>query len=105
MKKFLEKCYKCNVDVKEAKVTKNNIVLKCLKCPKCNEEFFTSSELIKYDILTGKRKMIRKFGIVGVSSVIRLPEEIIKQYKIQPGDYGLFEKKDQGFIIKPIKIN
>ncbi|MEK6858210.1 MAG: AbrB/MazE/SpoVT family DNA-binding domain-containing protein [Nanoarchaeota archaeon] len=104
MTKFLKKCYKCNVEVKEFKAVKDNITLNCLKCPKCNEEFFTSSELIKYDILTGKRKMIRKFGIVGESPVIRLPEEIIKSYKIEPGDYGLFEKREEGFLVRTVKV-
>lgn len=104
MTKFTKKCYKCNVEVKESKTVKDNITLNCLKCPKCNEEFFTSSELIKYDILTGKRKMIRKFGIVGVSPVIRLPEEIIHDYNIEPGDYGLFEKRTEGFLVKLVKM-
>ena len=71
-------------------------------CPKCNEEYFTSSELIKFDIKTGKRKMIRKFGVLGDSTVMRFPSNVIKDYNIKPGDYGIFEKKPEGILIKPV---
>ena len=92
MKKFMKTCYKCETEVKIAKIVKEGIALDCLKCPKCGEEYFTSSELIKLDILTGKRKMVRKFGILGDSMVMRFPSNVLKEYKIKPGDYGIFEK-------------
>ena len=61
----MKTCYKCGTDVKVAKSVKEGVALDCLKCPKCGEEYFTSSELIKFDIKTGKRKMVRKFGTLG----------------------------------------
>jgi len=67
-----------------------------------SEEYLTSSELIKFDIKTGRRKLIRKFGILGDSTFMRLPIEVVKQYKIKPGDYGLFEKRPEGILIKPV---
>jgi Zn-finger nucleic acid-binding protein len=54
MKPFMKTCYKCNVDVKIAKCKKEEIELDCLRCPKCGEEYFTSSELTKFDLLTGR---------------------------------------------------
>ena len=102
MKKFMKTCYKCGTDVKVAKCIKEGVSLNCLKCPKCSEEYFTSSELIKFDIKTGKRKMVRKFGILGDSMVMRFPSDVLKDYKIKPGDYGIFEKKPDGILIKPI---
>ena len=102
MKKFMKTCYKCGTDVKVTKCVKEGVTLNCLKCPKCNEEYFTSSELIKFDIKTGKRKMVRKFGTLGDSTVMRFPSDVIKDYNIKPGDYGIFEKKPEGILIKPI---
>lgn len=50
MKKFMKTCYKCGTNVHATKCVKEGITLECLKCPKCGEEYFTSSELIKFDI-------------------------------------------------------
>ena len=101
--KFIRKCYKCNIDVKKKYVVKDGIKLYCLKCPRCGEEYFTSSELMKYDILTGKRKMARKFGTLGESSIVRIPEKVIKAYNIKPGDFAYFEELPQGILIKPVQ--
>ena len=101
MKKFMKTCYKCGTDVKISKCVKEGISLDCLKCPKCKEEYLTSSELIKFDILSGKRKLVRKFGVLGDSTIMRFPNNILKEFKIKPGDYGIFEKRDEGILIKP----
>ena len=103
MKKFMKTCYKCNTDVKISTTIKEDIKLNCLKCPKCGEEYFTSSELTKFDILTGKRKMVRKFGVLGDSTIMRFPTKVLEDYKIKPGDYGLFEERPDGILIKPIE--
>lgn len=95
-------CYKCGTDVQISKCVKEGISLSCLKCPKCGEEYFTSSELIKFDIKTGRRQLVRKFGILGDSMVVRLPTKVVKNFKIKPGDYGVFEEKPEGILIKPI---
>jgi hypothetical protein len=102
MKKFMKTCYKCNVDVKVAKCTKEGIELNCLRCTKCGEEYFTSSELTKFDILTGRQKMVRKFGVLGDSTIMRFPPKLIHNYKIQPGDYGIFKETPEGILIKPL---
>ncbi|MDP7323663.1 MAG: hypothetical protein QF632_02790 [Candidatus Woesearchaeota archaeon] len=102
MKKFMKTCHTCKTNVKPAKSIKEGVSLDCLKCPKCGEEYFTSSELIKFDIKTGRRKLIRKFGVLGDSTVMRFPTQVLKEYKIKPGDYGAFEKRPEGILIKPI---
>lgn len=102
MKKFMKTCYKCGTNVKAAKCIKEDITLNCMKCPKCGEEYFTSSELLKFDIKTGRVKLIRKFGIVGDSTVMRVPIKIVEDYQIKPGDYGIFEKRSEGILIKPV---
>lgn len=103
MKKFMETCYRCNTAVKISKSIKEGIELNSLKCPRCGEEYFTSSELTKFDILTGRRKMVRKFGILGDSTVMRFPPNIVKHYGIKPGDFGIFEEVPAGILIKPIR--
>jgi hypothetical protein len=102
MKKFMKTCYKCGANVKVAQCKKEGIIMNCMRCPKCGEEYFTSSELLKFDIKTGKRKLIRKFGTLGDSTTIRLPPQIIKEHNIKPGDYGIFENKPDGILIKPV---
>lgn len=102
MKKFMKNCYKCNTKVKVSEIIKEGITLNCLKCPNCGEEYFTSSELTKFDILKGKKQLIRKFGTLGDSTVMRFPTNILEHFNIKPGDYGVFEKKPEGILIKPI---
>lgn len=104
MKKFMKTCYKCKADVKVSKCLKEGITLNCLRCSNCGEEYFTSSELLKFDILSGRRKMIRKFGILGDSIIMRLPPKLLKDYKIQLGDFAVFEEKPEGILIKPVRI-
>ena len=102
MNKFMNTCYKCGTDVQISKCVKDGISLNCLKCPKCGEEYFTSSELLKYDILTGKRKLVRKFGVLGDSTITRIPPNVVNNFKIKPGDYAVFEEKPEGILIKPV---
>ena len=95
------RCHKCKVPTKKCKTKMNEVTLNCFKCPKCGEEYLTSSEYIKYEILTGKRQMIRKFVVVGDSFVIRIPTKVMKDLKIKSGDYGIFEETSKGILIKP----
>jgi hypothetical protein len=102
MRPRLTTCYKCDVKVKPAKTKKEGVMLKCMRCPQCKEEYFTSSELLRFDVLTGRTKLVRKFGTLGDSTIIRIPPEIIKEYKIKPGDISHFEKRPNGILIKLI---
>lgn len=99
----MKTCYKCGTDVKITKCVKEGATLDCLKCPKCGEEYFTSSELMRFDIKTGRRKLIRKFGILGDSTIMRFPNQVLDDFHIKPGDYGAFEKRPDGILIKPIR--
>ena len=102
MKQFMKICYKCKSSVKTATSIKEGIKLDCLHCSTCGEEYFTSSQLLKFDILTGRRAMIRKFGILGDSTIMRLPPKILEDYNIKPGDYALFEERPEGIFLKPV---
>ena len=98
MKKFMKICYKCRTNVNVGKCVKEGVTLNCLKYPNCGEEYFTSSELIKFDIQTGRRKLIRKFGVLGDSTVMRFPSDLLKDYKIRPGDYGVLRRDPRGYL-------
>lgn len=98
----MKTCYKCNTEVKVATAIKEGVELHCLRCPKCAEEYFTSSELIKFDILAGRIAMVRKFVVLGDSTVMRFPPKVLDDYDIKPGDYALFEEKPDGILIKPV---
>ncbi|MBN1385609.1 AbrB/MazE/SpoVT family DNA-binding domain-containing protein [Candidatus Woesearchaeota archaeon] len=95
-------CYKCGVKAKPAKAMMEGIRLDCLRCPKCGEEYFTSGEMIRYDILKGRRKLVRKFGTLGDSTITRWPPKLIKDYNIKPGDFALFVERPDGILIKPV---
>ncbi|MBI5065880.1 hypothetical protein HZA97_06595 [Candidatus Woesearchaeota archaeon] len=51
----MKTCYKCEGKLKEVKVTKEGIRVSCFKCTNCRKEYFTSRELIKFDVLTERR--------------------------------------------------
>ena len=102
MKQFMKTCYKCDTNVKISTCVKEGIKLHCLKCPKCGEEYFTSSELTKFDILSGRKKMVRKFGVLGDSTIMRVPPNLVKHYGIKPGDFAIFEEVPEGILIKTI---
>ncbi len=57
---------------------------------------------MKFDIKKGRRKMARKFGVLGDSTVMRFPAQVLKEYKIKAGDYGVFEKRPEVILIKMI---
>jgi hypothetical protein len=102
MKQFMKTCYKCKAKVKPVNMIEDGKSLYGLRCSKCGETYFSSSDIIKHEIKTGKRKLVRKFGIIGDSTVMRFPKKVLKEYNIKPGDYGLFEKRPEGILIKLI---
>jgi hypothetical protein len=101
----MKTCYHCGSDVKPAKAIKEGVTLDCMRCPKCGEEYFTSRALIKFDIKTGRRSMVRKFGTLGDSTVMRFPPNIIRDYKIKNGDFGVFEARPDGILIRVVKAD
>jgi|GEM_PF-1774630 len=95
-------CYRCGARLKQAKVKIENVELKCLKCPECGEELFSAGEMLRYEVLTGKRPA-RKFFTAGNSVAIRIPTSIVKKEDIHPGkDLAVFEVIPKGLLIKVI---
>jgi len=38
---------------------------------------------VKYDILKGRKTLVRKFGVLGDSTIVRLPTKVLKNFKIK----------------------
>jgi hypothetical protein len=100
----LKRCPNCNTPLTEQVVMKDSIDIECLKCPKCDEEFYSSKELLRYEILSGKRKDVRKIGSLGNSTIVRIPTKILTDAGINKGDIIMFEKKNDDIIIKKIVL-
>ncbi len=99
----MKKCYFCEGLLKETTVIEHGAPLDCLQCQKCKEIFFTSTEWLKNDILSGRCKLVRKFGKLGDSTIVRLPPKMLKKYNIEPGDISLFEERPEGILIRAFK--
>ena len=99
----MKKCYVCDGKVVNHAAVKRGVTLKGERCTKCGEEFFPSGELLKFEALTAKRKNYRTFGRLGSSTIIRFPDDVLKQFKVEPGDLGIFETTKDGILIRPVK--
>lgn len=97
----LVKCVSCDEDLVKTSVERRGTELHGLKCQKCGEVYFPSSEIARYEALTG-RGTTRKFREIGNSLVITIPTQIVKQLGIHDNDIGTFETEDNLIKVKPI---
>ncbi|MBI2543193.1 MAG: hypothetical protein HYW24_03340 [Candidatus Aenigmarchaeota archaeon] len=91
-KKELSTCPICQSGLEETTVVRKGIKLHGFKCKKCGEIVFPSSEVFKYEILSGK-KNVREVRRVGNSIVIGLPKALAEEVGIKSGDLAYFEGK------------
>lgn len=96
----LKSCPVCKGRVKKMVEERNGVELAGYKCEKCDEVFFPSGEIVRYEILSGKRKPVRKIGKVGNSIIIRIPSNIAHEFGIKKGSIAYFEKKGHEIDIK-----
>jgi len=96
----LKSCPVCQGRVKKIIEERNGIAIAGYKCEKCDEMFFPSGEIVRYEILSGRRKPVRKIGKVGNSIVIRIPSNVAKEFGIKKGYIAYFEKKGHEIDIK-----
>ena len=99
----MKTCYKCGGTVRKTTTTKEGRALTCLRCAQCGEEYFTSSEIARFDIAMGRRVLVRKIGTLGESTIVRVPPKVVRTYRLKPGDYGIFEERSDGVLIKFVK--
>lgn len=100
---IMERCPFCKSKVSRYSETKEGVEMHGWKCAKCNESFFPGSEMVRWEVLTGRRKdMVRKIRTVGNSKVVTLPEKLIAEAKIHANDLVLFEKLKEGLLLRII---
>jgi len=96
----LKNCPVCKAKLKKIIVEKKDVALAGYKCEKCNEVYFPSSEIVRYEILTGKRKPVRTIGRVGNSIIIRIPSKLANEFGIKEGYVAYFEKRNHDVSVK-----
>ena len=101
-KKELSVCPVCRSGLEETTVTRKHVKLHGFKCKKCGEVIFPSSEVFKYEVLTGKRN-VREVRKVGNSIVIGIPKNLAKEVGIKSGDLAYFEGKGKEIRIDILK--
>ena len=100
----MKKCAMCNGTLVSHFEVSESVRIAGFKCKSCGETFWPSSEMLRWEVLTGRRKTARKVGILGDSLVVRIPKSVAKDV-VREGDYALFEKAKEGFLVKIVHPN
>ena len=99
----MERCVLCKGKIVEGSEMRDGVKLKGWKCARCGETYIPSGEVIRWEILTGRRKgYVRKIRSVGNSKVVTLPERLIAEARIHIDDLVLFEKMKDGLFLRII---
>ncbi|MFQ6136192.1 MAG: AbrB/MazE/SpoVT family DNA-binding domain-containing protein [Candidatus Hydrothermarchaeales archaeon] len=100
----MERCALCKGGLEEYKETSEGVVIRGWKCNKCGETFFPSTEMLRWEVLTGRRAdLARKVREIGNSVAVTLPKKLVKEEGIHKSDYILFERTEKGTMIKVIR--
>lgn len=99
----MERCPICKSHVSRFSEAKEGIAMRGWKCGKCGESFFPGSEMLRFEILTGRRRdLARKIRSVGNSKVVTIPEKLIAEAKVHSNDIALFERVKGGLLLRII---
>lgn len=99
----MERCVLCKGGLEDYKEISEGIEIKGWKCKKCGETFFPSTEMLRWEVLTGKRRdLVRKVREIGNSIIVTLPKKLVKEESIHKDDYILFERTKRGTLMKVI---
>ena len=106
-------CAKCDVEMKksildsyeyEEEIPLHDV--RCYKCPKCGEIFFTEKQADRMEEETEKLKeqmfvFIRKVGYSGKSLTINIPEDIASHLKVEKGqEVRIRPLNKKGFFVE-----
>ena len=101
----MEKCVLCKGRLTDHKEKKDGVEIHGWKCTKCSETYFSSKELLKWEVLSGKRKdNVRKIRKVGNSFTVTFPNIFVKNDNIHDNDRAIFKKKKDGYSVQIIHI-
>jgi len=99
----MERCVICKGKLTDHKEKKDGVEIHGWKCTKCNETYFSSNELLKWEVLSGRRKdNVRKIRKVGNSFTVTFPNIFIKNDEIHDNDLAIFKKKKDGYLVQII---
>ena len=99
----MEKCVLCKGKLTKHKEKKDGVDISGWKCTKCNETFFSSQDLLKWEVLSGRRKdNVRKIRKVGNSFTVTFPNIFVKKDEIHDNDLAIFKKKKDGYLVQII---
>lgn len=101
----MERCALCKGELKPHKEVNAGVEINGWKCKKCEETFFPASEMLRWEVLTGRRSDIaRKVREIGNSMTVTLPKKLVVEIGIHENDYILFEKAKDGMMLKVIRL-
>jgi hypothetical protein len=101
----MDTCAVCKSKLKKYKEKKDGVELKGWKCTGCKETYFSSNELLKWEILSGRRKdNVRKIRKVGNSFTVTLPNTFVKADEINNNDLAIFKRHKNGYILQIIHV-
>ena len=83
-------------------VKKKGIAIHGQKCIKCKEVYFPSSQIARYEMLTGMGVIKRKIRSTGNSIIITVPTQFVKNLNIHENDIAIYEPYKEGFRVKVV---
>jgi len=99
----MERCVLCKGKLKEHREKKEEIEINGWKCSKCSETYFSSNEILRWEVLSGKRRdNVRKIRRVGNSLSVTFPNIFVKEDEIHDNDLAIFKKTKKGYLLQII---
>ncbi len=99
----MERCALCRGELESYKEVSDGVGIRGWRCRACGETFFPSSEMLRWEVLTGRRMdSARKVREIGNSTVVTIPKKLVKEEDIHKDDYILFERTERGTIMRII---
>ena len=97
----MERCAICKGKLKNHKEKRDGVEIKGWKCSKCSEIYFSSNELLRWEVLSGKRTdNVRKIRKVGNSLTVTFPKILVKSDEIHGDDFAIFKKTKEGYLLQ-----
>ncbi|UCH90079.1 MAG: AbrB/MazE/SpoVT family DNA-binding domain-containing protein [Thermoplasmata archaeon] len=101
----MDRCALCKGKLRKHKELKDEVEIKGWKCSKCKETYFSSNELLKWEIFSGRRKNnVRKIRKVGNSFTVTLPNTFVRADNINNNDLAIFKRHKDGYILQIVHL-
>ena len=95
-------CTGCGGRLQPHEEIKEGSPLRGTRCSRCGEVLFSASELIRWEVVSGKRKgEVRRIRRIGGSLVVTIPDKVVKG-GMREDDYALFRRKGRRLLVEII---